>query len=109
MAPDTESIRDFGHVSGRRLTIIRAIGDAGHIPPHGQVDVTIATTSLTLGSVTDQAKGAGYLDTSQHPTAQFTAEIVTRDGGHVAVGSLRIRETSVPVEMPFELTIEDKM
>lgn len=75
---------------------------------HGQVDVTIATTSLTLGSVTDQAKGAGYLDTSQHPTAQFTAEIVTRDGGHVAVGSLRIRETSVPVEMPFELTIEDK-
>lgn len=73
---------------------------------HGQVDVTIATTSLTLGSVTDQAKGAGYLDATQHPTAQFTADLIARDAGHVAVGTLSIRETALPVEMPFDLTID---
>ncbi len=74
---------------------------------HGQVEVTIATTSLSLGSVTDQAKGAGYLDTGNHPTAVFVADLVARDGGHVAVGTLTIREQSVPVEMPFDLVIED--
>ena len=36
---------------------------------HGSVDVTIATTSLTLGSVTAQATGAGFLEVAQHPTA----------------------------------------
>ena len=73
---------------------------------HGRVEVTIATASLTLGSVTAQATGAGYLDTSQHPTAQFAADLVARDGGHVAVGELKIREAAIPVELPFDLTIE---
>lgn len=74
---------------------------------HGQVEVTIATTSLSLGSVTDQAKGAGYLDTGTHPTAVFAADLMARDSGHVAVGSLTIRDQSVPVEIPFDLKIED--
>ena len=74
---------------------------------HGAVEVTIATSSLSLGSVTDQAKGAGYLDTGTHPTAVFAADLIARDGGHVATGTLTIRDQSVPVEMPFELNIEN--
>ncbi|MEO3413260.1 cytochrome b/b6 domain-containing protein [Roseovarius sp. CAU 1744] len=73
---------------------------------HGQVEVTIATPSLNLGSVSAQAKGTGYLDTTAHPTATFAADLLAREGGNVAVGSLTIREQSVPVEMPFELSIE---
>lgn len=74
---------------------------------HGHVDVTIATPSLTLGSVTDQAKGAGYLDTGAHPAARFSADLMAREGDHVAVGTLTIRDQSVPVEMPFDLEITD--
>ena len=74
---------------------------------HGHVDVTIATTSLTLGSVTDQAKGAGYLDTGAHPVARFAADLLAREGGHMAAGTLTIRDQSVPVEMPFDLEIKD--
>ena len=73
---------------------------------HGSVDVTIATGSLSLGSVSSQAMGAGYLETSTYPNAVFAAQIINRDGGHIAVGTLTIRDTSLPVEMPFELTIE---
>ena len=77
--------------------------DAGR---HGKVTVTIATPSLTLGSVSAQAKGAGYLDTANHPTALFTADLMARDGAHVAIGTLDIRGQSMPVEMPFDLTID---
>ena len=73
---------------------------------HGTVEVTIATTSLTIGSVTAQAKGAGYLDTANHPVAVFATDLLATDTGHVARGTLTIREQSVPVEMPFELTID---
>lgn len=73
---------------------------------HGAVTVTIATGSLSLGSVSDQAKGAGYLESGAHPNAVFQADIMARDLGHVAIGTLTIREQSVPVEMPFELQVE---
>ncbi len=73
---------------------------------HGNVTVTIATGSLTLGSVTSQATGAGFLDAGAHPTARFQADLLARDGGYVAMGTLNIRDQSVPVEMPFDLTID---
>ncbi len=72
---------------------------------HGKVEVTIATTSLTLGSIGEQAKGAGYLAANTHPTARFAADLMARDSGHMAVGTLSIRDQSVAVEMPFDLTI----
>lgn len=73
---------------------------------HGSVDVTVTIASLTLGSVTSDAKGADYLAAEDHPTATFSADIVSRDAGHVATGTLTIKGNSVPVEMPFELTID---
>ncbi len=73
---------------------------------HGTVEVTIATTSLTLGSVTAQATGAGYLDASQHPTALFKADLTSRDGQQMAIGTLTIRGQTVPVSLPYSLTID---
>lgn len=73
---------------------------------HGEVAVDIRTGTLSLGSVTSQATGPGYLDSAAHPLAEFRADIVRRAAGLVAVGELSIREISVPVEMPFDLTIE---
>lgn len=73
---------------------------------HGEVTVVISIGSLTLGSVTDQAMGAEYFNAENFPTARFTADLIGTDQGHVARGTLTIRDQSVPVEMPFDLTVD---
>ena len=73
----------------------------------GEVDVTIAIPSLTLGSVTGQALGPDYFNAEAHPTAIFTADIVTIPDGYAAEGTLTIRDNSVPVTLPFSLTLQD--
>ena len=73
--------------------------------PKGEVTVTVSIPSLTLGSVTDQAMGAEYFNAEDHPTATFSAQIVEEDG-HIAQGTLTIKDQSTPVEMPFELAID---
>jgi cytochrome b561/polyisoprenoid-binding protein YceI len=75
---------------------------------NGRVEVTVDTGSLTLGSVTSQATGEEFLASSEYPQALFEAAISpAEDGeGHVAEGSLSIREASVPVRLPFVLEID---
>lgn len=73
---------------------------------HGAVEVVVSIPSLTLGSVTSQAMGPDFFAAEAHPTATFAADLVAAEGGHVARGTLTIKGTSVPVEMPFSLTIE---
>lgn len=73
---------------------------------HGDVTVTISIRSLTLGSVTDQAMGPDYFAAEAHPTASFTADILAEGDGHVAEGTLTIKDQSVPVTLPFTLTID---
>lgn len=73
---------------------------------HGNVAVTIATDSLTLGSVTPQAKSADFFDTTAHPTATFTADILPAHTGFVAAGTLLLRGAEVPVSLPFTLQID---
>jgi cytochrome b561/polyisoprenoid-binding protein YceI len=72
--------------------------------PAGKVEVTIAIPSLSLGSVTDQAMGADYFDSATYPTARFEGEIVKTETGYEATGPLTIRDQSVPITLPFELT-----
>jgi len=72
----------------------------------GSVDVTIAITSLTLGTVTDQAMGPDFFDGTQFPTAQFKAEIFKTDTGYEARGPLTIRDKSVDVVLPFTLDLQ---
>ncbi|MDD8023478.1 MAG: cytochrome b/b6 domain-containing protein [Paracoccaceae bacterium] len=73
----------------------------------GTVTVQIDTTALTLGAVTDQAKGTEFFDTAAHPTAGFTAQITRQDGtAHLASGTLTLRGMEVPVTLPFTLMLD---
>ena len=75
--------------------------------PAGDVTVTIAIASLTLGTVTDQAMGPDFFDTERFPTATFSGGIAKSADGYEADGMLTIRDQSVPVTLPFQLVIEN--
>ncbi len=73
----------------------------------GSVDVNIAIASLSLGTVTDQAMGSDFFDSSQFPTARFDADIYKTETGYEARGPLTIRDKSLDVVLPFDLAIQD--
>lgn len=73
---------------------------------YGDVEVQIATGSLTLGSVTAQAKGADFMDTAQHGVAVFDAEILADAQNYKAEGTLTLKGIEVPVILPFSLQID---
>lgn len=73
---------------------------------NGTVTVSIDTASLTLGSVTDQAKAADFFDVTSHPTAIFTADILPDATGYIAKGTLALRGVTKDVTLPFTLTID---
>lgn len=73
----------------------------------GTVEATISIGSLTLGSVTDQAMGADFFDASTFPTAIFAGDIIVAADGYEAVGTLTLKGTSMPLTLPFGLTIND--
>ena len=73
----------------------------------GSVNVEIAITSLTLGSVTQQAMGPDYFASAEFPTARFTADLVATETGYIAEGTLTMRGVEQPVSLPFDLTLED--
>jgi len=50
-------------------------------------------------------RGADFLDTAAHPQARFQAEILPRGEAWVARGTLTLRGVTVPVELPFTLTL----
>lgn len=72
----------------------------------GRVTTTIAIGSLTLGSVTSDAMKADYFDVETHPTAVFKGEIKPDGDSFIADGSVTIKGTSVPVQLPFDLTLD---
>jgi len=72
----------------------------------GTVETVIDTTSLTLGSVTDQAKGPEFFDVAAHETAVFQGDIVQNDGPkHRASGTLTMVGQTVPVTLDFDLEV----
>ncbi|MEM9474658.1 MAG: cytochrome b/b6 domain-containing protein [Pseudomonadota bacterium] len=73
---------------------------------HGDVEVTIAMGSVTLGSVTNEVKGSDYFNVEAFPTATFTADILPAETGYVAEGTLELRGISQPVTLPFALEID---
>lgn len=73
---------------------------------NGEVTVTIATGSLTLGSVTEQAKAPEFFDSAAQPTAIFAAEIRPEGEAYVAEGALTLRGVTVPVTLPFTLELD---
>lgn len=73
----------------------------------GDVTATINIGSLTLGSVTQQAMGPDFFDATTFPTAVFMGDIQRGPDSYAAVGTLTIKENSVPVTFPFDLTVTD--
>lgn len=71
----------------------------------GQIAVTINIGSLTLGSVTAQAMGPDFFDQANFATADFVAEIKPDGTGFVADGTLTLKGTTVPVQLPFSLDL----
>lgn len=69
-----------------------------------RVDVRIATGSLTLGSVSDQATGPEFLNAAAFPEARYQADLRREGEGWIAEGTLTLNERSVAVVMPFTLT-----
>lgn len=75
--------------------------------PLGEVTTTVSIPSLTLGSVTDQAMGADFFDATNHPTATFTAQIKPGQDGYIAEGTLKIKDTEMPLVLPFSLNVNE--
>lgn len=74
---------------------------------HGSVEVTIAITSATVGSVTKDALGAEFFDAATHPTAVFKADLLpTEAEGYLAEGTLTLKGTEMPLSLPFTLTLD---
>lgn len=71
----------------------------------GRVAVEIDLTRMTLGSVTDQARGPEFFDVANHPAARFTAGIVPAGEGFEARGVLALRGVEQAVSLPFTLEI----
>lgn len=72
----------------------------------GRVDVAINMDSVTIGTVTQQAKGADFFDVDAHPVARFQGEIRPEGSAHLAEGVLELRGASMPVSLPFDLQID---
>ena len=77
-------------------------------PEAASVTVTVDLDSLSLGTVSDQAKGPDFLAVEAAPTAQFQAEGFEPlgDDRYSAEGTLTLREQEVPVVLEFDLTVE---
>ncbi|MEO1639755.1 MAG: cytochrome b/b6 domain-containing protein [Pseudomonadota bacterium] len=71
----------------------------------GDVNATIAITSLSLGTVTSNALGADFFAADTFPTASFVADILADGDAYVADGTLTIKGNAVPLQMPFTLEL----
>lgn len=72
----------------------------------GEVVAQIDISSLSLGSVTDQAMGPAYFAEEDHPTATFKGVIVPDGENYIASGLLELAGESAEVILPFTLAIE---
>ena len=71
----------------------------------GSAEVTINITSLTLGSVTNEALAADYFNAADFPTAAYSATLHADGDAYVARGTLTLRGVTANLEMPFTLDI----
>jgi cytochrome b561/polyisoprenoid-binding protein YceI len=73
----------------------------------GTVEVSVATGSVTLGSVSNEARSGDFLASETFPTATYDAVIRPDGEDYVAEGTFALRGVEVPLALPFTLRIED--
>ena len=114
------AIRQLGSpVSGTFARWSAAIEHDPARPEASRVRVVVDLDSLTLGTVTEQAKGAEFLDVAAAPEAVFEAEGfvpvergeaagegVSEGEAFVADGTLRLRGAEAPASLRFDLAID---
>ncbi|KEJ90191.1 cytochrome b/b6 domain-containing protein [Sulfitobacter donghicola] len=103
------AVTQFGSaVEGRFADWTAKIAFDPDVPsgPSGNVEVVISIGSLTLGSVTDQAMGPDFFDAETFTKAIFKADIITGVDGFLAEGTLTIKDQTIPLSMPFHLSVE---
>jgi cytochrome b561/polyisoprenoid-binding protein YceI len=71
----------------------------------GSVTVMIDTGSLSVGPVSEQAKGSEFLDVARYPQAVFSADILRDGTGYIADGTIDLRGVTFPARLPFSLTL----
>jgi len=73
---------------------------------YGDVTVTIAIPSLTLGGVTAQALSDDFLQANAFATATYTGPIVAHEDGYIVNGTLSIVGQTVELPLPFSLELD---
>lgn len=78
-------------------------------PEAATIDAEIAIGSLTLGAVTKDALGSGYLDAANFATARYTSTGFANQGGNqwTSEGTLDLHGVKQPVTLSFTLDITD--
>lgn len=77
----------------------------------GDITVIVPISSLTLGSVTDQAMSADFFNATAFPDANFTGKIApdtmagAPEGQLAATGTLTLKGVTIPLTLPFTLTV----
>jgi cytochrome b561 len=78
-------------------------------PGQSKISVTVDIASLDSGDAERDtaAKGRDFFKSEEFPTAKFESQQITKisDDGYVAAGTLTIRNTSLPVTLPFTLVL----
>lgn len=72
----------------------------------GQVRVSINMESVSIGTVTEQARGAAFFDVAGHPVAVFEGAIRPEGEGYVAEGPLALKGQEAAVTLPFSLQLD---
>jgi len=79
-------------------------------PETGQVDIEVALGSVEAGSTDRNSTLPGKLwfSTKAFPTAVFTSSDISKSGnGFLARGQLTLKGATVPLDLPFNLTLEN--
>lgn len=73
-----------------------------------RVEVDLATVATGESQYDGALQSSGWFDVAAHPTAVFEAEGARRGdgGGYVADGSLTLRGVTLPLSLPFDLSID---
>ena len=75
---------------------------------NSSVTVEIIIDSLTLGSVSEQAKSVDFLNAKNFPQAVFSTDNFEKtENGYLAKGMLDLHGILMPIELPFTLAIEE--